>query len=299
MEENYQLAKWLNNELSPTELEEFKASPDYEIYEKIKKYSQQITVKNFDEEKLLQNILASKKQERKPIHLFNNWIFKIAAVFVLMFGISYFVVNKISTKTEITEANITKTFLLPDQSKVVLKPNSQVKYKTLNWENNRNLNLKGLAYFHVAKGKKFVVSTDLGKVSVMGTQFEVNSQNNSFNVLCYEGKVKVNYQNKETILTKGMQVNFENGTQNNSETNAENPYETDRLMIFKDEKLENIFIKLQKTYNIKIESNIHSQELFTGKIPSNNIDLALSIVASTYKLGYKKTEGKIIFFKKK
>ena len=298
MEENYFLAKWLNDELSPQELADFKAHPDYEIYENIRKYSQNLTLKDFDEEKILQKVLENKKLKTKsPISI--HWFYKIAAVLVLFMGITYFTVNKISTKTYITNNISTQTFLLPDGSKVVLNTNSEVKYKSFNWQNNRNLTLKGTAYFHVSKGNKFVVSTDLGKVSVMGTQFVVKSQNNNFNVICYEGKVKVNYRDKETILTKGMKVDFENGAQTNAFTKEVNPFEKDSLLVFRDEKLDNILSKLEEIYQVKIILETTSKELFTGKLPSDNIDVALSIITSTYNLEYKKTAENIIIFEKK
>ena len=50
---------------------------------------------------------------------------------------------------------------------------------------------------------------------------EVQSLENNFNVVCFEGKVKVNYKNKEIFLTKGMRVNFENGIEKNSYTKEE------------------------------------------------------------------------------
>jgi ferric-dicitrate binding protein FerR (iron transport regulator) len=298
MKQNYFLAKWLNDELSPEELAEFKAHPDYEIYENIRKYSRNLTLKDFDEDKILQKVLESKKQAKKQAGSV-KWFYKIAAVLLLFIGITYFTVNTISTKTHITDNTSTETFLLPDSSKVVLNTNSKIKYKSINWKNNRNLTLKGTAYFHVSKGNKFVVSTDLGKVSVMGTRFEVKSQNNSFNVVCYEGKVKVNYRDKETILTKGMKVNFENGIQINALSKETNPYEQDSILVFKDEKLDTILSKLEKVYQVKIISKTTSAELFTGKLPSDNIDVALSIIVSTYKLDYKKTAESIVLFEKK
>lgn len=299
MEENYFLAKWLNDELSPQELAEFKAQPDYYIYEKIKQHSQNLAVKGFDEEILLQKILKNPKKESKTAFSFNRAFYKIAAVFVIFAGITYFTLNQISKETYITDSNSTNSFFLPDSSKVVLKSNSEINLNTFNWHLNRKLQLKGIAYFHVSKGNKFVVNTDLGKVSVMGTKFEVKSQEKNFNVICYEGKVKVNFENKETILTKGMQVNFANGKQTNSVTDQVNPYETDSLMIFEEEKLENILSKLEDVYHIKIISKITSTELFTGKLPSDNLDIALSIIASTYNIKYQKTTENNVLFEKK
>lgn len=297
MGKNYFLAKWLNNELSPEELGKFKKHPDYETYEKIKKYSQHLTLINFDEGKILQKVLENKKTENK-FSFSVHWFYKIAAVLILFLGITYLTINKIYTKILITDNISNKTFFLPDSSKVILKSNSEIKYKTLNWQNNRNINLKGIAYFHVSKGNNFIVSTDLGKVSVMGTQFEVQSQDNTFNVTCYQGKVKVNYKEKEVFLTKGMVVRFENGIQTNLSANKKNPYEKDSLLIFKDKKLNAILSRLEEIHNVKIISKTSSEELFTGKIPSDNLDVALSIIASTYNLDYKINTENIIFFEK-
>ena len=297
MEQNYFLAKWLNDELSPQELADFKTHPDYEIYENIRKYSQNLALKDFDEDKILQKVLENKKLTKKT-QISIHWFYKIAAILVLFMGITYFMVNKISTKTYITDNISTETFFLPDSSKVVLNTNSEVKYKSFNWQNNRNLTLKGMAYFHVSKGNKFVVSTDLGRVSVMGTQFVVKSQNNNFKVICYEGKVKVNYRDKETILTKGMKVDFENGTQTIAFAKEVNPYEKDSLLVFKDEKLDNILSKLEEVYQVKIILETSSKELFTGKLPSDNINVALSIIASTYNLKYKMRAKNIFIFDK-
>ncbi|MBX9807813.1 MAG: iron dicitrate transport regulator FecR, partial [Flavobacteriaceae bacterium] len=60
MEKNYILTKWLNDELTETELAEFKATPDFEKYEKIKNYSAQLKVSDFDEAKVLKNIISHK-----------------------------------------------------------------------------------------------------------------------------------------------------------------------------------------------------------------------------------------------
>ena len=70
MDENYILSKWLNNELTDSELADFKATDDYAIYEKIKNYSSQLEVAEFDEDKILANILKQEKKTPKVILVF-------------------------------------------------------------------------------------------------------------------------------------------------------------------------------------------------------------------------------------
>ncbi len=298
MEKEYFLAKWLNNELSQEELALFKADPDYETYEKIRKYSKNLSVHDFDENQILTNILQAKKLVKKPKNPFVSF-YNIAAIFIAIFGLTIITVNLLSAKKVFTGQFSSKTFLLPDHSKVILNNSSVANYNNFQWLFNRKIHLEGIAYFHVTKGKTFTVSTDLGNVTVVGTQFEVQSLENNFNVVCFEGKVKVNYKNKEIFLTKGMRVNFENGIEKNSYTKEENPYEQVISLDFKDEKLVAILSQLEKAYHLKMVSNSNSQELFTGKLPTDNLEMALSIISKTYHLEYRKSAGKIFFFDKK
>ena len=285
MEENYKLAKWLNDELTAEELVEFHADADYHLYEKIKRYSAELTTSDFDEQQTLTKILSAKKDKPKTIALQSNWYVRIAAILVIGFGL-YFANQTFSARTEIAENGKQTTFSLPDNSQVLLNSGSEIQYKKWNWDNNRKLNLAGEAYFKVAKGKKFEVITDLGNVTVLGTQFNVKVRNNRFDVTCYEGRVKVNYQQQEVIITKGQTIGFENSTQIIAQnTVATKPIWTMHKMAFEKEKLADVFAEIERAYNIKIEAkNVQSEQLFSGKIPSDNIEIALQILATTYHL---------------
>ena len=289
MDEDYKLAKWLNNELTAEELAEFKQNPDFALYEKIKENSARLKTPAFDQDKMLSKVVAAKK-ETKVVKLQQNWFAPIAAVLVIAFGLSFFIVNNFKEKYYGTK--LTQTVSLPDNSEVIVNKNSYIEYKTFFWKNNRAIDLKGEAYFKVAKGKTFEVNTNLGKVTVLGTQFNVNSKDNTFEVTCYEGKVKVNYKNHELILTKGMLVTFENDSKKEGKTTLSMPkwasYEEE--MSFTNQNLKTIIADIEKTYNVNIKTNtIATEQLFTGKLPRNNLDVALQIIASTYHLQIKKS----------
>ena len=289
MDEDYKLAKWLNNELTAEELAEFKQNPDFALYEKIKENSARLKTPEFDQDKMLSNVVTTKKTT-KVIKLKQNWFARIAAVLVIGIGLSFFIANNYKEKYYGTE--LTQTVNLPDNSEVIVNKNSQIEYKTFFWKNNRIIDLKGEAYFKVAKGKTFEVNTNLGKVTVLGTQFNVNSKDNTFEVTCYEGKVKVNYKNEELILTKGMLVTFENEAKIEGKTNLLKPNWTSNTieMRFTNQMLQTIIADIEKTYNVKIKTNtIKTEQLFTGKIPSDNLEIALQIIASTYHLQIKKS----------
>lgn len=299
MEKNYNLSKWLNNELTEAELAEFKADPDFEKYEKIKNFSAQLKVADLDEAKMLENILSHKKETAKIIPLYRNWMFRVAAVLVLALGIT-FAVQNFSTETQYASNGKRTSFLLPDNSEVVLNAGSEIEYKKWNWKNNRNLELQGEAYFKVAKGQKFEVKTSLGKVTVLGTQFDVKARKNRFDITCFEGRVKVNYKDKEIILTHGHSVTFENGNQINTTATVQKPEWLENKMAFSKEKLPNIIDEIQRQYDVTISiKSGYSNELFTGKIPTDNLDIALQIIATTYNLESKKIDANTIIFEKK
>jgi ferric-dicitrate binding protein FerR (iron transport regulator) len=299
MEKNYNLSKWLNNELTDAELAEFKADPDFDKYEKIKKYSAHLKVADFDEAKVLDNILSHKKETPKVIPLFKNWMFRVAAILILALGIT-FAVQNFSTETQIASNGKRTTFLLPDSSEVVLNAGSEIEYKKWNWNNHRNLELQGEAYFKVAKGQKFEVQTSLGKVAVLGTHFNVKARKNRFDITCFEGRVKVNYKDKEIILTQGQSVAFENGNQINTTATSFQPEWLDNKIAFSKENLLHIIDEIQRQYNVTISiKSVPSDELFTGKIPIDNLDIALKIIATTYNLEIKKIDNKTIIFEKK
>ncbi|WP_316633861.1 FecR family protein [uncultured Flavobacterium sp.] len=299
MKKNRLLAKWLNNDLSQDELAEFEASPDFEKYQKIKAYTEHLEVDDLNENIMLSNILKQKKVTPKVVPLYKKWVFQAAAILVLALGITFAMKNFVSTK-QTADFGKKTTFLLPDNSEVVLNSGSEINYKKWNWDNNRRLELKGEAYFRVAKGRKFEVQTNLGKVTVLGTQFNVKARKNRFDVVCYEGRVKVNYANTQILLTHGQGVSFENGKQIKIKTHSLKPEWMEDQICFYKENIRNLLDEVERQYNITIELNTKDTiSLFTGKLPAKNLDVALQIISTTYHLETRQVSKKKIIFDEK
>ncbi|WP_395074472.1 FecR family protein [Flavobacterium sp.] len=289
MDEDYKLAKWLDNSMNEAELSQFKASDHYVVFEKIKKYSSQLETNSFDQDKMLAEVLVAPKEKTKIIPLYKTWVFRMAACIVLLLSLT-FVLKTNVTATEIAQNGQKKSFELPDNSEVVLNSGSEIVYKKWNWDNNRKLNLNGEAYFKVTKGKTFEVATPLGKVTILGTQFNVKSRESRFDVTCYEGRVRVNYNNTEIIITKGMRVAFENNKKIIiPNTEFTQPKWINNEITFDKENLNTIIKEINRQYNIEIIlKNTAENLLFTGTIPSNNLESALEIIDVTYHLQHKK-----------
>jgi transmembrane sensor len=299
MKKDRLLAKWLNDDLSQDELAAFEATPDFEKYQKIKNYTELLVVDDMDENAMLSNILKQKKASTKVIPLHKKWMFQVAAILVLALGIT-FILRFFAPQTQTANFGEKTTFLLPDNSEVVLNSGSEINYKNWNWDDNRHLELKGEAYFKVAKGKRFEVLTSLGKVSVLGTQFNVKARKKRFDVVCYEGHVRVDYANNQILLTHGQSVSFENGKLIKMKIRSLKPEWMENQISFNQENIRTLLDEVERQYNITIELNSKdTTSVFTGKLPSKNLDIALQIISTTYHLEAKKvSKNKIIFDEK-
>ena len=216
MEQQYDdtfLARWLANELTAEELREFENSEDFKKYAQIVDTLETAEIPEFDIEANLQATLNKRfteEETKKKKRIIPLWSYAAAASIALVFFVYtlYFSGGETTYTTQLAEKT---QFELPDGSQVDLNADSEVTFTKSDWSENRSLNLSGEAYFKVKKGSTFTVATSQGNVSVLGTQFVVNSRKNLYNVICYEGKVLVVTQAKDSIvLTQGMAYISEN-----------------------------------------------------------------------------------------
>jgi len=288
------LAKWLNNDITPEELAHLKASPEYVSYIKIAEVAAQFKTPNFDKATNFKAINVKKETLQPKVITLNplKTILKIAAVFAVIFA-GYFYVNTLNT-TITTQIAEKQTFLLPDQSKVVLNANSTLDYSKNNWDKNRNLTLDGEAYFIVSKGEKFNIQTKEGIVSVLGTQFNVFVRENQLNVICYEGLVRVSFNDNAIELPAGNKITIENGTiTDQGKINTLNPSWIKNESSFDNATLLSVIKELQRQYPIKVTtSNIDLNQRFSGSFSHKSITLALRLLCEPLNLSYTLDKGK-------
>ena len=288
------LARWLNNELDEKELKDFMASPEYRTYSRIKEYSAQLVAPEGDMDSLYERVKQNKHKKAK-VRALNPWLSRIAAVLVLALGATYFLYTT-HTTTQMAANGQHTAFVLPDNSSVTLNAGSKADYRTWNWNNNRKVELEGEAFFKVAKGKTFDVTTQWGIVTVVGTQFNVKNRADRFEVTCFEGKVKVSCSGRETLLAPGKSIAFENGKMLDvPATENLQPGWINYEASYSNEKFANIIAEMERQYNIDIivKGNIPAKR-FNGPVPLNDIDTALEAIASVYQLKTEKTGDKII-----
>lgn len=290
MEKVELIKKWLDNNLNSEEQKAFEALEDYDELIQLSDKLKQFKAPDYKSDGVLENILEQKKTKKgKLISL--NIISKIAAVFVIGLGIFYFF-NNPNTTVNATAANKVNTNL-PDNSEVIVNAMSSITYNEKSWKNKREIQLKGEAFFKVAKGSKFNVLTNLGSVSVLGTEFNVKNRTNSFEVTCYEGSVLVVYNNKKEKLAPGDY--FRSGIVFRKKVENTTPTWINDESTFISEPYSNVIEEFERQYNVKVKTqNIDTSLLFTGKFVHNNIDIALKTLTLPFNIVFEHNENTII-----
>ena len=286
------LARWISGELTPEELNNFKNSKDYQALNKINEASKLLETPQYNSDALftkLQTKINSKQQDKAPtvVKLMPTWVYGVAASILLAFGLFYFLNTNKHFETTFSQQ---LTVVLPDNSKVQLNANSQLDFKSRNWENNRILSLEGEAFFDVEKGASFKVLTQQGVVEVLGTEFNVISRDDYFEVQCLEGKVRVEslIANKEAILLPGKAIRILNNT--TEEWDFILTDEPNWLLgesTFMNTPIAQVLLALENQYKVHFDtSNIDLSKRFTGGFTHKNLNLALKTVFSPMEIAY-------------
>lgn len=232
----------------------------------------------------IDSLAKAKTQARKSISLLTKIAVPIAAMLLIFVGIKYFSNSRF---TEIiTQTGEQKTIVLPDESIVILGPQSEIRFKK-KWNRKREIFLKGTAFFKVQKGNTFKVITSQGNVSVLGTQFDVFAQKYLFKTFCYQGKVRVETGKQKFILTPGKGIlKIDNHIKKIEKTSAQ-PSWTKGVSSFDDVPLQMVINEMKRYYPIDFQTNnINLNQKFSGSFEQHNLQLALQSVFKPLRIKY-------------
>jgi transmembrane sensor len=190
---------------------------------------------------------------------------------------------------------------LPDHSEVWLNASSSIRFPaSFAGLKDRRVELKGEAYFEIAKDRKhpFIVKTDQQEVQVLGTHFNINSyqdkQQTSTTLL--EGSLRItNRHKKEQLIKPGETSLVNNGTEI-----LISPADLKSAMAWKNgyfrfngEQIDEVMLKLSRWYAIDIAyQGTISKEKFSGKISRyKNISEVLNMLSYSNAVRFK-VEGR-------
>lgn len=288
MDKDYLIQKWLAGELTPDEEKAFEKMENAPFLKSIAGDATKFRASQFSRAIPYDDFKKVLNAHNTPVRKL-NWarpLMRVASIFVVGFALYYFLFYDNLTRIE-TEFGEKVTIDLPDQSSVSINALSEIAYDEKNWNSERKIKLEGEAFFDVAKGKQFVVSTPTGEVTVLGTEFNVRQRDNFFEVKCFEGTVKVNFEDHETILKVGENVRWYHGVLEQGKNTFSIPQWTKNVSDFQRVDVVEVFAELERQYGVKVTlENVDRERLFTGGFVHDNLDNALKSITVPLDLDY-------------
>jgi transmembrane sensor len=242
----------------------------------------------------------------KPSFGFNYWV-RIAATVLVFLGAAwagYFIFkpkNDLPQFVTLTSKDKVLTDTLPDGSVIHLNKHSSVTY-AVKFKENRQVKLKGEAFFDVAHDEKVPFSVNVNDVSIhdVGTSFNISSNTKRVEIIVENGIVEVRRRNKTLQLHKSEMVTI-NATDNELQKVATKDqlynYYLTNSFVADNTPLYRLVEMLNQAYNssIIIESKETANAPITGTFPaSSSVEEILQVVlATTPEIHMSKVNGQI------
>lgn len=251
-------------------------------------------------------LLAGPSPEVRTIS--RGLIFRIAAIGVVLVGLgalllSIFISDNTGNNVNVASGSDQKNIQidLPDGSRVWLNRNTELSYYGDQEAETRNVKLTGEAFFEISPdpGRPFVINAGDGTITVVGTSFNVISNNSSNEVEVYvkTGKVRLSDTNggKGIMLEPEYIGTIDNGNPViRKNENANYLSWKTNLLVYNSERLEVVFSDLKKVYNIDVITDNPEilNKTITATYDREPQDTIIDLICTTFTLSYSK-EGPI------
>ncbi|MDX5321094.1 MAG: FecR domain-containing protein [Bacteroidota bacterium] len=139
----------------------------------------------------------------------------IAASLALVAAVSWVLWVQVFSWENVEALSSNQEIILPDNSHIVLKRGSELRYKK-NFASNRSIQLKGEAWFEVTKDPShpFTIETNATMTTVLGTAFDIREwpDESRVEIRVTEGKVSFQGGEQTLLLEAGMAAAFDQKT---------------------------------------------------------------------------------------
>lgn len=259
------------------------------------------------------NLIISESPAR--IRFMRTTFFKIAAVALILLSLGTVAVymnssGLLSKKVTVIAGNDQKNILvsLPDGSKVYLNRNSEFSYIKNFGKHGRDVKLTGEAFFEISPdaSKPFTIDAGKAKIKVVGTSFNVITDNTESSVEVYVETGKVLVSDNSGSQTIQLDPGFV-GTMN-SKTSAKalnnNPnymaWKTG-MLVYNGQTLDVVFGDLKRAYNMEIiadDPGILEYTWTTAPIDNQSRGTIIRLICTSFNLSYTK-DGDVYHLSKK
>ncbi|MDA3882410.1 MAG: FecR family protein [Bacteroidales bacterium] len=249
-----------------------------------------------------QKISKTKKSLITPL-----WRYVAAAAAVVIFVVvSVFVnQNNINQQTIANTSATEKEIILPDGSTIYLHSHSSITYPSEFNKEERTISINGHAFCEITRNEQapFIVSTPLISVEVLGTTFDVNTNNSKANVIVESGSVQVTElnSNQSVILEKNERVDYEKNETIRTSINTDINYLSWKtgILTFDKTPLHKVFADIERHYNCSIivsNEQIYS-EILTSTFEQLSLEDVCTMISSAFpSISYLKEENTITFY---
>ncbi len=242
---------------------------------------------------VIHNIIPelSKESSREKFNI--RVLYRIAAVVIIGLATTFYFLQKSDDMVTIASNLNIKEVLLPDSSMVTLNQNSSIVYNMAFGNDNREISLRGTAYFDVKYNEDlvFTISTESGIIEVLGTAFLIEETDQNLVVTVERGQVRLSKKDggpqASVVLKrneKAILFRTSNEIEKSEVASLNNLYWANKKLIYKQVPLASvlndmggIFGKTIKFDSLIIEdckiSAVFNDETFENMI--NNISLSM------------------------
>ncbi len=290
------LYRFFEGEASRDEKEAVKtwleASPDHkEEFFRERKFYDAVILSKYNMPGTSRNQFRPRKRFKKVFAEFT----KVAAIFLLVLSAGIYIyqqqIDKIlqTTNTIMVPPGQRANIQLPDGSDVWLNGGSEISYPVYFTDKNRDVYLKGQAFFDVSPDKKmpFIVHTRNYEIEVLGTSFDVEAYPDSpdFTTALMTGSVKIsrtdNPAENITLLSNQRVMTVDGRLVKETIYDFDIYRWKEGLICFKDIEFGELMKRFEKCYDveIRIENPRIARKIFGGKFRiSDGIENALRIL---------------------
>lgn len=252
--------------------------------------------------------LCDKAEKKRSLQIIMHRMIRIAAVFVIAFGLSYIMLQALqkddisSMQTVSVPAGQRTQVTLADGTIVWVNGRSTLVFPSQFTSQTRSVQLDGEAYFEVRKDlkKQFIVSTvHQSSIKVLGTKFNVKAHKGAEDIITtlVEGKINfefnnANHQQQYITMTPGQKLVY------NSQSKKTTLYTTsgekelswkDGKIIFKQTSLKEALDILAEAYNVTfvIQKNVPDDDSFSGEFINKSLEQILNYIKASSKVNWR------------
>jgi len=273
------LLKWANGDISPSEKEELAKSYSVEELDQFINDTSSISIETSDIKEEWRRLDLEKGSQRKDSSDFKmlKWLLPI----IMLMALGYWYVSSLGPNKTIENTTYEPMLIaMEDDTEVLLSPGSKLSYHESKYVDNRKMWLEGRAYFDVKKKGDFIVVTEDGIVSVLGTTFDVwELAKDRLVVQCFTGKVGVSVSGgMEGTLSAGQMFENQDGDINIKDIEkGSQPKWLSNSIVFDNTELSIVYKQLENYYPKKFVGYVSNLK-FRGELPTNDLEKVTKIL---------------------